>query len=114
MSVTVILVRKRNFKIVTVTIPKYKKWKGYISSDRISVTVILVPIKKVEQLYLFRFKKRNSFIFSGRYGGIVIFVPARKVEQLYLFQSILNETVRYICSNRPLVKLLYSIPLYTV
>ena len=51
-DVTVILVPKRFFKIVTViSIPKYKKWKGYISSDTISVTVIFDPIKKVEQFY---------------------------------------------------------------
>ena len=50
----VILVPKRNFKIVTViSIPKYKKWKGFISSDRNRATVIFDPVKLVEQFHLF-------------------------------------------------------------
>ena len=44
----VLLVPNENLKIVTViSIPKYKKCKGFISSDRNSVTVILVPLKRV-------------------------------------------------------------------
>ena len=51
---TVILVPKRNFKIGTVIyIPKLTKWKGYISSARITGTVIFDPGKLVEQFYLF-------------------------------------------------------------
>ena len=43
---TVILVPKKNFKIGTViSIPKYEKWKGFISSDRITGTVIFDPVK---------------------------------------------------------------------
>ena len=46
---TVILVPKRNFKIGTViSIPKLTKWKGYISSDKITGTVIFDPVKVVE------------------------------------------------------------------
>ena len=70
-----------------------------MSSDKISGTVIFVPIRRVEQLYLFRFKKWNSFIYSRRNGGTVIFVPATKVEELYLFQSILNVTVIFVSTD---------------
>ena len=37
-------------------------WNSYISSDKKSVKVILVPLEKVEQLYLFRYKEWNSYI----------------------------------------------------
>ena len=73
---TVILVQKRNSKIGTViSIPKLTKWNGYISSDKITGTVIFDPVKLLEQFYLFQMKTWNSFISSDGKSGIVIFVP---------------------------------------
>jgi len=67
-----LLVPKRNFKIGTVmSIPKYKKWKGYISSDRISGTVMVQ-------------RKTWKSFWSKRKRGTVLLVPMEKVEQLYL------------------------------
>ena len=97
---TVILVPKKKFKIeIVISIPKYKKWKGYISSGRIRGTVIFDPVKPVEQLYLFHLKKLNSYISYDEKSGTVLSVPIPGVEQLYLFQQTSGETVIF---NPPL------------
>ena len=103
---TVILVSKITFKIGTViSISKLIKWNSFISSDQRSGTVIFVPIRRVEQFYLFRFKKGekfylfqlkwwkslfrlekwNSYICSNRFW----------MKQLYLFQQTAGETVLF-------------------
>ena len=74
---TVILVPKRRFKIGTViSIPKLTKWKGYISSDKISGTVLFDPVKVVEQLYyLFQCEEWNSYNCSDEKSGTALSVP---------------------------------------
>ena len=52
----------------------------YFSSDKITGTVIFVPVKVVEQFYWFHFENWNSYIYSSVKSGTVIFVPVRKAE----------------------------------
>ena len=39
---------------------------SYISSNEKNGIVIFVPVKRMEQLYLFQSEKRNSYIYSNR------------------------------------------------
>ena len=57
-----------------------KKWKGSISSDIKSGTVLFDPNEIVEGFYLFRQRKWKGSICSNPKSGTVLFIPLSKVE----------------------------------